>query len=534
MVFIRREQQLQPPSWLSSRISLLLGAVVGGMVLSQMRALASFDDEIIVNTPSLYAPGLRTNALGSQCRYYLAESAIPNGGLGVFTAVGVPPDTVLNVDQCIYVHDAPSFQGFQLRSHSYGRNTFFGQFEGSNSRAACEGLATLMNTMPVTAINVKLVSPKRADTAGLDRHTSPGAGAITQYYGIKTVSIDTIPAGSEITHDYGDWDFDGDPKDYIKPVRPPEWLHEHGFCIDNIDIGPATDPQMGRGAFASRFLSKGTMVAPAPLQVYPRRQDFTYKGKEALIVNYCFQAKGSDLLFFPYGPAVNLINHSRKKANVSLRWSQARIAHPQWLDLPLKEFWEMTYPGGIVLEVVALRNIKPGEELFMDYGRDWEAAWNKHVKEWKPASDAIDYAYPGESDETVPLLTMEEQKTNPYPKNIGFMCNTPDFDREESNTVTWSEPTWSWGLEGYVKCHILERTEGDHGDFVYTVSLNFDDTHVFDLTAKKRDRYRDVKVPRRAIRFVDKPYTSDEYLEHAFRHPIELPDNLFPAQWKIF
>lgn len=354
MVFIRRDQQSRSPRGLSSRLAIILGAVVGGMVLSQMRSVMPDDyDEIIVSaSSSLYStPGLRTsaNAVESQCRLYLAESAIPHGGLGIFTAVGVPPDTVLNVDQCIYVHDAPSFEGFQLRTHSYGRNTFFGQFEGRNSRAACEGLATLMNTMPVTAITAKLVSPPKADNAGLDRRLNPGAGAITQYYGIKTVSVDIIPPGSEITHDYGDWDFKGDPKKYIKPVRPPEWLRENGFCIDNIDILPATDPQMGRGAFSTRYLSKGTVVAPAPMQVYPRRQDFTKKGREALIVNYCFQAKGSDLLFFPYGPAVNLINHSHNQANVYLRWSQASIAHPQWLDLPLKEFWEMTYPGGIIL-----------------------------------------------------------------------------------------------------------------------------------------------------------------------------------------
>jgi hypothetical protein len=265
MVSIRRDQKSRSPTGLSSRLAIILGAVVGGMVLSQMKSFSNDDyDEIIVTASSLYSsPSLRTTsaAAESQCRLYLAESAIPHGGLGIFTAVGVPPDTVLNVDQCIYVHDAPSFEGFQLRTHSYGRNTFFGQFEGRNSRAACEGLATLMNTMPVTAISAKLVSPPRADNAGLDRRTSPGAGAITQYYGIKTVSVDIIPAGSEITHDYGDWDFHGDPKAYIKPIRPTDWLHENGFCIDNIDILPATDPEMGRGAFATRSLSKGTVVA---------------------------------------------------------------------------------------------------------------------------------------------------------------------------------------------------------------------------------------------------------------------------------
>jgi hypothetical protein len=178
----------------------------------------------------------------------------------------------------------------------------------------------------------------------------------------------------------------------------------------------------------------------------------------------------------------------------------------------------------IFQEVVALRNIKPGEELFMDYGTDWEEAWNEHVRAWKPpSSSAGDYAYPGQADETAPLRTMQEQKTHPYAANIGFMCNTPDFDREGTNPVIWSEPRWSWGLEGYVRCDIMERTKGDHGDDVYTVSLHFDGSH---------HEYLDAKVPRRAIRTVDKPYTGDEHLPGVFRHPIALPDNLFPAQWK--
>jgi hypothetical protein len=186
-------------------------------------------------------------------------------------------------------------------------------------------------------------------------------------------------------------------------------------------------------------------------------------------------------------------------------------------------------------EVVALRNIKPGEELVMDYGRDWEDAWNEHARKWKPPSKAAaNYAYPGLADETAPLRTMKEQETKPYPDNIGMMCNTPDWDREKTNSVIWEEPRWSWGLEGYVRCHIMERTKGDHGDDVYTVSLNFHGSHdhEFDPAIKLKDRYMDLKVPRRAIRLVDKPYMSDEHLPGVFRHPLELPDHLFPAQWK--
>jgi hypothetical protein len=49
---------------------------------------------------------------------------------------------------------------------------------------------------PVTGVNTKLVSPTEATNAGLDRYHHPGAGAITHFYGIETISVDTIVAGS--------------------------------------------------------------------------------------------------------------------------------------------------------------------------------------------------------------------------------------------------------------------------------------------------------------------------------------------------
>jgi hypothetical protein len=47
--------------------------------------------------------------------------------------------------------------------------------------------------------NTKLVSPALATNAGLDRATSPGAGAITHHFGIHASALDVIEAGSELT-----------------------------------------------------------------------------------------------------------------------------------------------------------------------------------------------------------------------------------------------------------------------------------------------------------------------------------------------
>jgi hypothetical protein len=301
--------------------------------------------------------------------------------------------------------------------------------------------------------------------------------------------------------------------------------------VDNINIRPATDPQMGRGAFATRPLRKGSVVAPAPLQIFKNRQDFLKDGREALFVNYCFQPKNSDMLLFPYGPSVNLINHNRRKANIFIRWSTNSMNHADWLNLSQnKELFETATPGGLVLEVVASRDIQPNEELFFDYGADWEEAWKAHVKTWKPVK-GDGYVYPAHMDETAPLRTVEEQKTDPYPSNLRTMCATPDWDRKESNTITWSEPEWQWP-EGNLDCNILKREQGGHGDFVYTVEVLFENNPGYDPTVKDEDRYIDLKVPRRAIRFVDQAYSGDEHLSGVFRHPMGFPDKLFPKPWR--
>ena len=36
------------------------------------------------------------------------------------------------------------------------------------------------------------------------------------------------------------------------------------------------------------------------------------------------------------------------------------------------------------MEYIALRNIKQGEEIVMDYGPTWEKAWYNHIQTWKP------------------------------------------------------------------------------------------------------------------------------------------------------
>jgi hypothetical protein len=348
--------------------------------------------------------------------------------------------------------------------------------------------------------------------------------------------------GAELTINYGDWDFD-EEKEYTRPSRTPAWLQEHGWCIDHIEIKQSTIEGAGRGAFVKRNLPAGTLVAPAPLQVFKDRKVFQNTHPEQLYVNYCLQPRDSTMLFYPYGPGVNLINHSSKHANVRLQWSENPLHEHDLLDLGRDEFLTKVIPGHIVLEVVALRELVAGEELFLDYGPEWEAAWEEHVANWEPLPNAQLHVYPEDMDDTATLRTVKEQETDPYPNNLITMCMTSNGGRGRSKKrhMEWSEPNHSWA-HTMVFCHILDRQIGKADNEEYTVSLHFFDENVDELMNEKNagydpsvpleELYIDTKVPRRAIRWIEKPYMDDEHLKNAFRHPIVLPDELVPDSWK--
>jgi SET domain len=471
------------------------------------------------------------------CRWYIAESAMPHSGLGMFTGIGLHKDEDIGYpDICLFVADGPD-HFTHMSSHTWGSGNFFGSYEGRDNRAACEGLATIVNTAHGSLINTELVSPVLQTNAGLHRATSPGAGAITHNYGVHGRAMDVITAGSELLVDYFNWDF-SDIKEPVKPMRDVSWLQKNGWCIDKIEIGISHIADAGRGAFARKRLQRGEVVAPAPLQAFRDRKVFQKTQPEQLYVNYCLQPADSTMLFFPYGQAVNLINHSSKQPNVQWRWSsKLSLHHSQWLDLSLEEFWKVATPGGLILEVVALRDIEPGEELLINYGEAWEKAWETHVSQWRPPTNSLEYVYPAELDETEPLRTVKEQETNPYPLNLGTVCATSNSQRNGGNAVIWKEPKEGYWWDSMTICHILSRDLDKHtGDTTYTVSLVFSFNQkrnfAFDPTVGKVDRYIDINVPRRAIRFIELPYMDDEHLKEAFRHPLELPSPLVPEAWK--
>jgi len=210
--------------------------------------------------------------------------------------------------------------------------------------------------------------------------------------------------------------------------------------------------------------------------------------------------------------------------------------------------------------------MKMTKKIFIDYGIEWETAWQKHVDNWKPPSDAF---FGSVSPEEMNLKqseirTNKELVTNPYPPNIMTAClffdddNEADdkdededfFDEDDDDIfedrVHWSEASLEEQLEwhsisgdkfdfsdesafGYWPCRVYEKNnERDK----FTVRI-FQSPHAPSTSWTRRREPMYVRdLPRHAITFFERPHRSDAFLPEAFRHPIIIDDNIFPNHWK--
>jgi hypothetical protein len=347
-------------------------------------------------------------------------------------------------------------------------------------------------------------------------------------------------------------------------TRSVEWLRQHGICGDHLAPGPSSvSPQAGRGAFATRTLPAGIVVAPMPLVHIANRSTLVMypvvnvtsadadgsitgwhfqvnrtlpKASDQLIINYCFGHRMSTLLLCPYGPMTGYINHAPthsddptvRTANVKIQWAHPdRGNHmPSFLNQSIEEL-ESSNKTKLAFELVSVREILKGEEVLLDYGEEWSLAWERHVSQWSPPENAVNYIsayelnHPTGVQALLPLKTVFEQIEDPYPGNIEHVFSMHFFReawwREAHRTGTlkdWELSEQLWNVD------ILRRElDKEFNETVYYL-YSWD--------------YRQVigPVPRQAIHFRNKPYTSDMLQHFVFRHDMRIPDEMFPLSWR--
>jgi SET domain len=323
---------------------------------------------------------------------------------------------------------------------------------------------------------------------------------------------------------------------YKRSIRDMEWLEEHGQCMDNIKPGKSTIAQAGRGVFATRFIPKGGLVAPAPLihikdkkelvmyDVLPESKDGLIHRNASrpvhhqLLLNYCFGHRNSTVLLSPYGLLTSLINHSPNAANARITWtSPDKLRSPDWLKRHPDE-WTMESHSGLQFDFVALRDIDANEEITIDYGPEWEAAWKEHVKTWQKPEGADKYivSYEMQTDLDRDVPTEDEgglgETMQVYCHEIFRQIN----GLEESDS-------------DYHRCRAIKRYKNPSGETRYLVELYY--VHDEDMKSSIVVSELLFDVPRSVFHFEDTSYTRDHQRPFSFRHEMMIPDDMFPAEW---
>lgn len=494
------------------------------------------------------------NAVPDECSLVMAESSIPESGWGVFSLEPLKKGETLpkssSADIVIHLTDPNPLTASGMKKviweYLWDGQEVGGQYEGQKVMSFAPGIGTLANG-EAKMFNV-LPGKPHIDSAGLNRHTSPGAGAISHYHNLTWTVQKDIAAGSEIYVNYGEgWFKERGYGNQQLPVgkHPVEWLRKTGYCLDNIFPGNSKVQNAGRGAFARRDLEVGAIVAPVP--VLPLLSDSLKTAKEheltgrvvvtdQLLRNYCFGHQNSSLLLYPYSSMINLINHSpTTEANVRLQWSEEST------HLFDKSIAELQGPSSrLLLELVATKPIRKGDEILLDYGESWEQSWHAHVKNWKIPRLETFYVSSQDANKDnahATLRTAAELQSNPYPDNLFTSCYYRlNADRDtvpssnERQVIQWIEtPTLTAESRNLRPCLVLDRYLSSLGDIRYTVRV-FNRPGLSPSERIPTGRpFIVAGVPRYAIEFSDKLYTTDQHLENAFRKEIGL--DVFPSQW---
>lgn len=423
------------------------------------------------------------------CGLVMSESAMMgDAGWGMFALKPIQSSAPVHGDVTIQLPDVTVEYHAQLdvllEQYAWLAHAGGGIFEGYAVHSIMPGIGSLANGHPGLA-NVIEPSKIDIDHGTVTRDKFPGAGAITHYTKVLWKATQTIAAGDEIIVDYGlNWRDNVKYSNQEKPQKTVKELKSNGICLDNIRPQQSNIVGAGRGAFAARFLPKGSIIAPAPLITIPSKDAFkmtqfitnsTTGEREfifghQLLLNYCFSHTNSSLLFFPYSPTVNLINHDSEKPNAKLQWSTSPLHYgKEWLNDSIDKIKQLDRTG-LLLEFVATRDIEMGEEILIDYGEEWQEAWNKHVATWEPQF-VDDYEYPSRLDQ-------QEELSMEYPENIMTACHysfaerAPEVATNAQLTVVWEQRKKTIKKDSLRPCKLLHKqVDPSTGKVSYTAEM---------------------------------------------------------------
>jgi hypothetical protein len=123
-----------------------------------------------------------------------------------------------------------------------------------------------------------------------------------------------------------------------------------------------------------------------------------------------------------------------------------------------------------------------------------------------------------------------EQVAVPYPANMDMRCLNEIAHR--NLTSEKAKELWTFDQAG-VACDVIGRMD-EGGGILYKVELAYTTNEDEETEQEIVEWIESEGVVREAITFLEKPYQSDQFLQEAFRHPIGIPDDIFPDSWRDY
>ena len=186
---------------------------------------------------------------------------------------------------------------------------------------------------------------------------------------------------------------------------------------------------------------------------------------------------------------------------------------------------------------MALRDIQEDEEILIDYGIEWETAWQDHVanfdvprRGYLPAFEMnnrvdlqiktiheIDYEH-GEGIFTFCRETIVNMALGQ--KNALFVNTTIQVDVEDPEE------------EECYPCRVVHRNHDN--SYIAEIFSRETKNHVSGLWEVDNDTVKYVlfDVPRDTFYFQDSPYERDHHQYWTFRHDMRIPDEILPDAWR--
>jgi hypothetical protein len=193
--------------------------------------------------------------------------------------------------------------------------------------------------------------------------------------------------------------------------------------------------------------------------------------------------------------------------------------------------------SGLSFDIVALRDIEEDEEIFIDYGEEWEAAWQEHVANFDAPRRGYMPAFEMNQQAELQIKTIHEADYE-HMEGIYTFCRKTLIDLAlgardalAAEEELEAEVEDSNG-EACYPCRVVHRNHND--SYIAELFVRKSTDHYTGLWEVDTDRvvYVLFDIPRDTFYFNDAVYKRDHAQLWSFRHDMRIPDEIFPDAWR--